>query len=190
MQWIIGLIMLVVFVIAALAMIKYRVSPVIAILLLALAWLLIPMVSPKEFLDTIQSGATAWASVVVIIAFGAWFGETLVKTGIAESIIRTAVEYAGDRPTIAAIVLFLVVSLLFTSVYGVGVAIALGIIVIPILMGIGIAGEVVNMIYLLAIGLGTYFNMSYFFVDGPVFFGERISEEIYRRLFPPIATQY
>jgi H+/gluconate symporter-like permease len=190
MQWLIGLLLLLVFAIVALSMIKYRVSPVLAILLLAIAWLIIAMVPPADILNTIQSGATAWASVVVIIAFGAWFGETLVKTGIAESIIRTAVEYAGDKPTIAAIVLFLVVALLFTSVYGVGVAIALGVIVIPILMGLGIANEVVNMIYLLAIALGTYFNMGYFFVDGPVFFGNKINEAIYRTLFPTIATQY
>ena len=35
--------------------------------------------------------------------FGAWFAQVLIQTGIAESVIRSAAELAGDRPFITAI---------------------------------------------------------------------------------------
>ena len=47
--------------------------------------------------------------------FGAWFAQVLIQTGIAESVIRSAVELAGDRPLVTAIVINLVTALLFTS---------------------------------------------------------------------------
>jgi len=187
---IIGILMLIVFLIAAVSMIKYKQSPVLVILLLALAWLVIPLPTAVKILDTIQTGATAWASTIVIIAFGAFLGEVLVKTGIAESIIRSAVELAGDRPEIVGAVSLVVVALLFTVIYGVGAAIAIGVIVLPILMSVGIPPAIANMIYLLPIALGIYYNMAYFFVDGPVFFGKDISIEIYKELYPVVLTQF
>jgi C4-dicarboxylate transporter len=68
----------------------------------------------------IQAGGVQYASAVIIIVFGAWFAQVLIQTGIAESVIRSAVELAGDRPLVTAMTITLVTALLFTSMYGVG----------------------------------------------------------------------
>jgi len=49
---------------------------------------------------------------VIIIVFGAWFAQILIQTGIAESVIRSAVELAGDRPLATAMTITLVTALL------------------------------------------------------------------------------
>jgi Gnt-I system high-affinity gluconate transporter len=81
----------------------------------------------------------AFASAVIIIVFGAWFAQILIQTGIAESVIRSAVELAGDRPLVVAMTITLV---LFTSMYGVGAAIAIGAIAPPIMLSQGIPARV------------------------------------------------
>src|SRR6266850_2006936 len=56
--------------------------------------------------------------------------------------IRTAVELAGDRPIAVAWSISLITSVLFTSIYGVGAAIAIGVIAIPIMLSLGIPARV------------------------------------------------
>ena len=60
--------------------------------------------------------------------------------GTALGVIRSAVELAGDRPMVSAMTVTLVTALLFTSMYGVGAAIAIGVIVL-LLVSLGRAGE-------------------------------------------------
>src|SRR6266446_3159581 len=95
---------------------------------------------------------------IVIIVFGAWFGQVLVQTGIAESMIRTAVELAGDRPIAVAWAVSLITALLFTSIYGVGAAISIGVIAIPIMLSLGIPPKVAAPAFTMAIGAGNYLN--------------------------------
>jgi hypothetical protein len=59
----------------------------------------------------LQGGGVAYASAVIIIVFGAWFAQVLIQTGIAESVIRSAVELAGDRPLVTAMIVTLVTAL-------------------------------------------------------------------------------
>jgi len=75
--------------------------------------------------QVLQGGGVQYASAVIIIVFGAWFAQVLIQTGIAESVIRSAVELTGDRPIVTAMTINLVTALLFTSMYGVGAAIAI-----------------------------------------------------------------
>jgi Gnt-I system high-affinity gluconate transporter len=68
----------------------------------------------------------------------------LIQTRIAESVIRSAVELAGDRPlVVVAMTIRLMTPLLFTSMYGVGAAIAIGVIALPIMLSQGIPARVV-----------------------------------------------
>jgi len=82
----------------------------------------------------------AFASAVIIIVFGVWFAQILIQTGIAESVIRSAVELAGDRPLLVAMTTTPVTAVLFTSMYGVGAAIAIGVIALPLMLSQGITG--------------------------------------------------
>ena len=138
-------------------------SPIIMLLLLAILWSAIAGIGIEEIQKKIlQGGGVAYASAVIIIVFGAWFAQVLIQTGIAESVIRSAVELAGDRPLVTAMIITLVTALLFTSMYGVGAAIAIGIIALPIMMGQGIPPYVAAPAFTMGIGAGTFINLVQF----------------------------
>lgn len=138
-------------------------SPIVMLLVLAIAWAVIAGVPPKQIqVDVLQAGGVKFAGAVIIILFGAWFAQVIIQTGIAESIVRSAAELAGDRPVVTAIVINTVIALLFTSLYGVGAAIALGVIALPILQSQGIPARVATPIYTMAIGAGCFVNLVQF----------------------------
>jgi len=91
-------------------------SPIIMLLILAVLWAAIAGIGIDDIQKkVIQAGGVQYASAVIIIVFGAWFAQILIQTGIAESVIRSAVELAGDRPLATAMTITLVTALLFTS---------------------------------------------------------------------------
>ena len=94
----------------------------------------------------------------VDIITGAWFGAVLMETGISQALIRKAVEFGGDRPMLVLILLDIVVAALFTSVFGIGAVIALGIIVLPILFSLGVPKIVATLSYLFSVAAGTFMN--------------------------------
>jgi len=138
-------------------------SPIIMLLLLAIVWAVIAGIGIDDIQKKIiQGGGVAYASAVIIIVFGAWFAQVLIQTGIAESVIRSAVELAGDRPLVTAMIVTLVTALLFSSMYGVGAAIAIGVIAIPIMLGQGIPPQVAAPAFTMGIGAGTFVNLVQF----------------------------
>ena len=138
-------------------------SPVIMLLLLAIAWAAISGIGLNDIQSKIlQGGGVTFASAVIIIVFGAWFAQILIQTGIAESVIRSAVELAGDRPLISAMTITLVTAVLFSSMYGVGAAIAIGVIALPIMMSQGIPPRVAAPAFTMGIGAGTMVNLVQF----------------------------
>src|SRR6267143_5649843 len=153
-----GVVMMLAFLIAVFVIFRGA-SPIIVLLLLAIAW---PLLAGSSFWDlltnVLQKGGEQYASTVIVIVFGAWFGQVLVQTGIAESMIRTAVELAGDRPIAVAWAVSLITGLLFTSIYGVGAAISIGVIAIPIMLSLGIPPRVAAPAFTMAIGAGNYLN--------------------------------
>lgn len=159
MQLALGILLLVFFLAGVIAVMRGQ-SPIIVLMLLAIFWAAATGASLTEVLGkVIDGGATAYAGAVIIIVFGAWFGQILVQTGIAESLIRSAVELAGDRPLIVAWVVSLVTAFLFTSLYGVGAAIGVGVIALPIMMSMGIPPKVAAPAFTMAIGAGNYLNL-------------------------------
>src|SRR5262245_23665019 len=138
-------------------------SPIIMLLLLAVLWSAIAGIGIDDIQKKIlQGGGVAYASAVIIIVFGAWFAQVLIQTGIAESVIRSAVELTGDRPLITAMVINLVTALLFTSMYGVGAAIAIGVIALPIMMSQGIPARVAAPTFTMGVGAGAFVNLVQF----------------------------
>lgn len=176
MDMFIGFLMLISFVAVVVLIVKGE-SPIITLLLLAIVWAVLARVplmgeAGKDILSgVLEKGGTAYASAIVIIVFGAWFGQTLVKTHIAENIIRGAIELAGDRPVVVAMVVSIVTGLLFTSIYGVGAAIAIGVIALPIMMSMGIPPWVAAPAFTMAIGAGNYANLVVFNIFKPMFPG-------------------
>ena len=166
-----GLLLLLVFMAVVAAIVKGQ-SPVVMLIILAIAWSLLAGINIDDIQNKVlQGGGVQYASSVIIIVFGAWFAQILVQTGIAESVIRSAVELAGDRPIVTAMVITLVTALLFTSMYGVGAAIAIGVIALPIMMSQGIPPAVAAPAFTMGIGAGTFVNLVQFGTMKPLFPG-------------------
>src|SRR3954454_6856307 len=157
-----GIALLVAFLIVVALIVRGQ-SPIIMLLLLAIVWAVIAGIGVNDIQAKIlQGGGVQYASAVIIIVFGAWFAQILIQTGIAESVIRSAVELAGDRPLATAMTITLVTALLFTSMYGVGAAIAIGVIALPIMMSQGIPPYVAAPVFTMGIGAGTFINLVQF----------------------------
>jgi Gnt-I system high-affinity gluconate transporter len=166
-----GIVMLLLYLVAVIVIIRGQ-SPIISLLSLAVLWALLAGVPGNTILaQVLDKGGTAYASAIIIIVFGAWFGQALVKTGIAENIIRGAIELAGDRPVVVAMVVSVVTGLLFTSLYGVGAAISIGVIALPIMMSMGIPPWVAAPAFTMAIGAGNFINLVEFNIFKPMFPG-------------------
>lgn len=107
-----------------------------------------------------SDGPLGFGPTAVNIIFGSWFGRILVETGIARTIIRKAVELGGDKPAVTTILLCVVTSLIFTTAYGVGAVVAIGVIVFPILLSLGIEKPLAAASFTMSVGCGLYFNSS------------------------------
>ncbi|MBP2636132.1 MAG: Citrate transporter [Firmicutes bacterium] len=128
----------------------------------AVLWCLIGQVPMKIVVtDVFQKSVENYGATIAIIVFGAWFGRILVDTGIAGYIIKKTVELAGDKPLITALLLSTVCALIFTSAFGVGSVMAIGMIVLPILLSLGIDKKTALGAYLLAVSAGMYLNIAY-----------------------------
>ena len=157
-----GILLLIAFLIVVAAIVRGQ-SPIIMLLALAIVWALLAGIGINDIQAKIlQGGGVAYASAVIIIVFGAWFAQVLIQTGIAESVIRSAVELTGDRPVVTAMTINLVTALLFTSMYGVGAAIAIGVIALPIMMSQGIPARVAAPVFTMGVGAGAFVNLVQF----------------------------
>ena len=85
-----------------------------------------------------QTAPEGWGTTLVNVCWGAWFGRVLMQTGVASTLIRKTVELGGDRPIVTVILLNVVTAFIFTAMMGAGPVIAIGVIVLPILMSLGI----------------------------------------------------
>src|SRR5258705_6208711 len=91
-----GIALLVAFLAVVILIIRGQ-SPIIMLLVLAVLWAVIAGIGIDDIQKKIiQAGGVQYASAVIIIVFGAWFAQVLIQTGIAESVIRSAVEPARD----------------------------------------------------------------------------------------------
>lgn len=108
----------------------------------------------------LDGGPTGFGPTAIYIIFGSWFGRILVETGIAGTIIRNAVELGGDKPGLTCVLLNLVTALIFTTSYGPGAVVAIGVIVFPIMLSLGIPKPVASGSFCMSVGCGLYFNQS------------------------------
>ncbi|MHB1653138.1 MAG: citrate transporter [Desulfitobacteriaceae bacterium] len=130
---------------------------------MAILWIIIGGIPYNVALnDIIEKGAENYGVTAVVIIFGSWFGRVIVDTGIAGFIIRKTVELGGDKPLVITILVSIVTSLIFTSTYGVGAVIAIGVIIFPILLSIGVPKRVAVSAYTISVGAGMYINVALF----------------------------
>lgn len=105
-----------------------------------------------------QSAPEGWGTTLVNVCWGAWFGRVLMETGIASTLIRKTVELGGDRPIVTVILLNIVTALIFTAMMGAGPVIAIGVIVLPIMMSLGIPKAIAMFSFMASVSAGMYLN--------------------------------
>lgn len=139
----------------------------IGFLVMAVLWSVIAMVGgeitwSEVMVEIFQGGPESWGSTAVNVIFGSWFGQVLITTGIAAKIIRITVELGGDRPVVTTMLISLVVGGIFTSTFGAGAVVAIGVIVLPILLSLGVPKSLAVTSYLMSVGSGMYVNIVLF----------------------------
>ena len=105
-----------------------------------------------------QSGPENWGTTLVNVLWGAWFGRVLMETGIASTLIRKTVELGGDKPIVTLTLLNIVTALIFTAMTGAGPVIAIGVIVLPILMSLGIPKAIALFSFMGSVAAGIFIN--------------------------------
>lgn len=136
-------------------------------LVMAIIWVALGMAGGKitwQIAQTqvFQGGPESWGATAVVVIFGSWFGRVLVETGIAATIIRKTVELGGDKPLVTTVLLSVVTGLIFTSTFGAGAVVAIGVIVLPILLSLGVPKTLAVSSYLMSVGSGMYVNLVLF----------------------------
>lgn len=135
---------------------------------------LIALVSGIPFLDKVVEdatqpgiltlmfveGPTRLASAMMMLIFGAILAQYVKTTGIAEATVRKVSELAGDRPLVLGISFMIVLSLLFTTLGGLGSVIMVGSIVLPIMVSVGIRQLSAGAILLISLSTGGIFNLA------------------------------
>ena len=113
------------------------------------------------FLQTVmQAGVLRLGDAIMVAIFSAWLGMVMEKTHISETMIKKGAELGGDKTLIVTLILFIVASVLFSVVNGLGTVIMVGTIVIPILVSVGVDKFTASAVMLFAYMVGNNVNLS------------------------------
>jgi len=167
---------------------------IIGFLVMSILWSIVGFIGgvidwPGILSHVFQGGAEGWGPTAVVVIFGSWFGQVLVQTGIAATIIKKTVELGGDRPLITMILLSIVVGVIFTSTFGAGAVVAIGVIVLPILLSLGVPKVLALSSYLMSVGSGMYVNLVLFEEVQGMFEGFLYDWNYLKFAFPAMAIQ-
>lgn len=110
------------------------------------------------FSFVISEGVKMMAGAVATVVFASAFSKLLMKQGVIEKIIKTAAEYAGDRPLLLALVFYVIVSVIFMAIGGLGSVILVGSIILPIMLSAGIKPLTAATIFLFSFSAGGALN--------------------------------
>jgi hypothetical protein len=112
------------------------------------------------FQKVLAEGSVAQGKTIIIILFGAWMGQVLVKTGIAQSIIRMAAELGGDRPLLVVLLISIATAFISMGLYGLGPIMMIGVMALPIMITLGISGQTATTVYLMSTVAGYMLNIT------------------------------
>lgn len=127
---------------------------------MAILWALIGMVPFDTAIQKVfAEPALNYGPTIIYIVFGSWFGRVLVESGIAPAISEQTNKVGKKKPLIAGILVIVVTAFIFVSAYGVGSVIAIGVILLPILLSIGLPRDLALSVFALSIGAPMYINV-------------------------------
>lgn len=150
-----------VFIVFAALMISRRMPAILAVPAMAICVAAVARTPIKVILENvIADGSAKLASQYLMVFAGAMLGRVVMQTGIAESMIKRAAEFGGDRPLVVAITLMIAIAWLFTTLTGLGAVIMVGGLALPIMMSIGVPRKLTGVLFILAFSLGLIFNIA------------------------------
>jgi hypothetical protein len=160
---ILSLLILALFIVAALLMFFRKLPALLALPLMAVGIGGVEILAGRLTLADISlvviaDGAVRLYEPMVISMFGGILSVLLQKSGVAESIVRRGAELAGDNPWLVSVLMMGIIALLFTTIGGLGAVIMVGTIVLPILASIGVRELVSSGILLFGISIGGLLN--------------------------------
>jgi Na+/H+ antiporter NhaC len=142
-------------------MLTRRMPAILAVPAMALAMALAARTPFTQILSEVMAGgARRLVDAYLMVLAGAMLGRVVMQTGIAEALIKRAAEFGGDRPLAVAVTLMVAITLLFTTLTGLGAIIMVGGLTLPIMMSIGVPRKLAGVLFLLAYGLGVVFNIA------------------------------
>ena len=168
-----GLLIIACFVLVAVFMASRVLPTLLALPLLATAMAFCAGISLQTYFNVILlQGPLLLGSAMVVVVLGALFARVMQRTGISDSIIRTAAELSGDNPFTLAFLLWLATVLVFMGMSGLGAIVMVGTIVLPLLTGAGIAPVKAVCLVLLGMQVGLSLNTSFYATFMGIFGGE------------------
>ncbi len=161
---IVGLVILVIF-FAAAAVMFTRTLPallVLPVMALGIAGSTALITGELSFRDinegVIAAGAFRLHEAIIVAMFGGIISFMMQKSGVAESLVKNAAELIGDNPLGVSIFAMGLVSLLFTSIGGLGAIIMVAMVVLPMLATVGVPPVAAGGIMLFGISVGGILN--------------------------------
>ena len=152
------LIIVVFFSIVAL-MIFDKLNAILALPLMAVLLSLVARVPMLTITNTVVGGGlSVLAGTAITTIIASLFGELIRRTGIAESIIRTAAELGGDNTYLVTIFCLLAVGFCYIGLNGAGARIMLGLIIFPIMLSVGVPKTVAAHTLISGSFLGVFLN--------------------------------
>jgi C4-dicarboxylate transporter, DcuC family len=167
-----ALLIILAFVILALLMVSKKLPTLLALPIMAVVTGLIaalfsglPLTSKEGssvtqfiFLSILTEGSIKLAKAMMYAIFGAILSQVVLKTGIAERIVKTAAELAGDKKMIVALFLTTASALVFSSLTGLGGFIMIGTLVLPVMIAAGLSAQLASSLLLFSLAVGGIFN--------------------------------
>jgi len=133
-----------------------------ALLTLPIMAFLLPIIAGVNIYDTIEyvmgMGAIKLSKAYTIAIFGSMLSVLLQKTGVAENFIKKGAELAGDKPFSIAIVMIILITILFSTLGGLGAIIMVATVVLPIMSSVGIGPVTICGIFLFGLSIGGLLN--------------------------------
>ncbi|MCC7478447.1 hypothetical protein IT575_08280 [bacterium] len=112
------------------------------------------------FTDVVESGVVRLSNAIFAVLLGAVLAAQLKNSGAAERVVRYSAEYAGEDRFRLGLLMLLVISLLFTSLGGLGAVILVASITLPLLFSLGYEPKVAATVFLFGLSLGGCLNPS------------------------------
>lgn len=145
----------------ALLMFKRILPALIALPLMAVAFALIGGVSVDDTVRyVVGEGSAKLYKAYTVAMFGGMLSILLQKTKVAETFIKKGAELSGDNPWVISVLMLGLITLLFSTLGGLGAIIMVATIILPILSSVGVGPMTSVGIFLMGVSIGGTLNVT------------------------------